>query len=69
MNEYKECTLTKEEIVELVIERLEVARCQMRNFEQKGKYQTEEERIRYEARLLAVETLAIQLGIIETGTI
>ena len=69
MNEYKECTLTKDEIVEIVIKRLEMARMQYRNFQQKGRYQTEEERISCETRLLGIETLAIELGIIEHGTI
>ena len=69
MSEYKKCDLTIEEIEEIIIRRLENARLQMRNFEQKGKYQTDDERAWLESKLLSIETLAIELGIIDNGTI
>ena len=69
MSEYKKCDLTIEEIEEIIIRRLEHARWEMRNFEQKGKYQTDDERAWLESKLLSIETLAIELGIIDNGTI
>lgn len=69
MSEYKKCDLTIEEIEEIIIKRLENARLQMWNFEQKGKYQTDDERAWLESKLLSIETLAIELGIIDNGTI
>lgn len=69
MSEYRECTLEKEEIVELVIQRVEKARAAYYNFMQKGKYQTDEERVSVITRLIAIETLAFEMGIIDTCTI
>ena len=69
MYDYKECTLTQEEIVELVKEKLERAKGDYWNFQQKGKYGTEEEKILVESNLLTLELLAYQMGIIETCTL